>query len=179
MTSTTDPITHIVASLTYYDNELGKEYILTKEGLCSRVGCKCTQWGPVCNNFEYEYFNTYIHHFYRSFCLESCGCMKVKPTLIDGANVTSFAINGTRVTTSPSSLKTTAIASGNCLAGEAAGWTTEQQAKCCWGYHFQPLTPKQVYDLYGLVPSASGFGDTAVTIGVCSSRPLTSDVSVA
>ena len=155
-----DPLTYIVSLLTYTDDVLGREPIFEREGLCSRAACTCTEWGLVCNNFEYAYFNPTIHHWYRSLCIETCGCRERKPP---GATSVTATTSQATITVENSVPNTTAAGTSGCLAGEKGGWTTKQLPKCCPGYTFQAMTPKEVYSLYGLIPNI-----TAAVMGICS-----------
>lgn len=62
------------ASLSYTDEWGVREYIFTREGLCSRAGCKCIFDTVVSNNFEYVFFSRTIHDWYAPMCVSTCTC---------------------------------------------------------------------------------------------------------
>ena len=171
MTAIVDPITHIIDHLVYLDRVLGFEPIFEREGLCSRAGCKCTDWGIVCNNYEYAYFDLTIHSWYSSQCHETCGCKRlVSPPNTTNATGAVMGESGAN--------ETTTVQSNSCLAGEDAEWTTKQEAKCCPGYIFLALTLEEADGLYGLPSNATEVDNSGSTIGVCSNATSTRDISV-
>lgn len=178
-----DPKTHLVKFLLYHDQLLGLEYVLNREDLCSRAACKCIYDGNIaCNNFEFEYFNRYVHHWYAPSCGATCRCKQGVPlsaTLSHGvANTTSDITNTTSTGMSRSNSSDTTLGSGACLAGKKAGWTTEQQGNCCPGYTFQALTPKEAYSSYGFTVNATGLNNSPSAIGICTENPSTLDISI-
>ena len=187
MASHSDPISHLVTSLEYFDDEIGEEYIITREGLCTRAGCKCTQWGLVCNNFEYAYFNPTIHFYYRPLCMSSCVCMEVIPTstptitieaTLSAPTYTNHGVaNVSNVATGASSSDGTMATSGDCVAGGVSSRAIGRQPNCCPGYQFQALTQEQAHGIYRSALSIRGMNQTAHAIGVCLSPTSTSDVS--
>ena len=178
-----NPITYLISLLVYTGHDGGREYIFEREGLCMNAGCKCTEWGLVCNNFEYAYFDLTIHDWYRSLCLDSCGCTEILPptrSATDLATATGLFNSSTMhaaSTTGRSMPNGLTLPSSDCLAGENGGWTTKQLAKCCPGYTFQALTPKEAYDLYGSILNATAVLDNGMIIGICSNVSSTLDLS--
>ncbi|KAM0800412.1 hypothetical protein BDR22DRAFT_889462 [Usnea florida] len=62
------------ASLSYTDEWGIREYIFTREGLCSRAGCQCISNVVVSNNFEYIFFSKPLHDWYAPTCVNTCRC---------------------------------------------------------------------------------------------------------
>ena len=174
-----DPISHLVASLEYFDLEIGREFIITREGLCSRAGCKCTQWGLVCNNFEYEYFNPTIHFYYRPLCLSTCGCVKVVPTITIEATLSTptntETLGAAPGSSSPNDIMT---ATGDCVAGGVSGRAMGQQPNCCPGFQYQAGTQEQTPGIYRSTLGTGAMNQTAHGIGLCLRRNSTSEVSI-
>ena len=170
-----DTITHMTRFLLYHDPDLGTEYILGRTDLCSRAACKCTQWGVVCNNFDYVYFVKEINFWYRPLCLSTCRC-KHDPKAVASApsmNMVNSSVEAVQAMLSNG----TAVAAATCLAGRDTGWTTKQYANCCPGYAFQALDPQTAYHWYGLRENMTVLQESATEIGICSSNMSTADVS--
>ena len=169
MQNNINPITHIITSLQYYDHELGLEHILDRDDLCSRAGCKCTLWGIVCNNFEFEYFDKTINYWFTPLCHASCKCGSSPPSMSVGTNHASSNIStATPAITDDSGLNRTAVGSSGCLAGEDAGWTIQEQASCCPGYSFNTLNPEETFKIHGNRLNSSTITGDALAIGICS-----------